>query len=153
MKDGIKPWASAMITNVGLLILYGFVIYMFGLKAFLMIEIPIVLVAASIGIWMFYIQHQFEDTQWERNSDWTREGAALFGSSYYDLPKPLMWITGNIGIHHIHHLSARIPFYKLPKVLKDFPELKNVCRMSLWQSFKCVNLALWDERERRLVGF
>lgn len=153
MKGGIKPWASAMITNLGLLLLYSAVIYTFGVKAFLMIQIPIVLVAASIGIWMFYIQHQFEDTQWERNSEWSREGAALFGSSYYDLPKPLMWITGNIGIHHIHHLSARIPFYKLPKVLKDFPELRDVCRMSLWQSFKCVNLALWDERNKRLVSF
>ena len=153
MKNGVKPWASTMITNAGLLMLYGGVIYLFGLKAFLMIQIPTVLVGATIGIWMFYIQHQFEGTQWERNDHWNREDAALFGSSYYDLPKPLMWITGNIGIHHIHHLSSRIPFYRLPSILKDFPELRNVCRLSLWQSFKCVNLALWDEKNKRLVSF
>lgn len=153
MKGGLRPWLSTMITNAGLLALYGVVIYMFGVKAFLMIQIPIVIVGASIGVWMFYVQHQFDEAHWERNPEWTRESAALFGSSYYALPKPLMWITGNIGIHHIHHLSARIPFYKLPKVLKDFPELENVCRLSFWQSFKCVRLALWDEKARRLVAF
>lgn len=153
MKGGLRPWLSAMITNTGMLVLYGLVIYVFGLKAFLLIQLPIILIGASIGIWMFYVQHQFDDTHWERNSEWSREKAALYGSSYYDLPKPLMWITGNIGIHHIHHLSARIPFYRLPKVLKDHPELKNVCRLSLWESLKCVRLALWDEKNRRLVAF
>jgi omega-6 fatty acid desaturase (delta-12 desaturase) len=128
-------------------------IYGFGLKAFLLIQIPIVLVGGTIGIWMFYIQHQFEDTHWERGEDWDREDAALYGSSFYDLPKPLMWITGNIGIHHIHHLSSRIPFYKLPHVLKEHPELGDVCRLSFMQSLKCVKYVLWDESQRRLVTF
>lgn len=152
-KGGWRPWLSTMITNAGLLALYGFVIYLFGVKAFFLIQIPIIIVGASIGIWMFYVQHQFDDTQWERNAEWSREGSALYGSSYYDLPKPLMWITGNIGIHHIHHLSARIPFYRLGSVLKEHPELRDVCRLSLWESFKCVRLALWDEKNRKLVGF
>ncbi len=153
MKDGLKPWLSALLTNAGMMGLYGLMIFFFGFKAFLLIQIPTVIVAATIGIWMFYIQHQFEGTEWHRNEDWTREQAALHGSSYYDLPKPLMWVTGNIGIHHIHHLSSRIPFYKLPKVLKDFPELKQVSRLSFLQSFKCVKYTLWDEKAGRLVTF
>ncbi len=153
MKDGIRPWASTLLTNLGMIILYGFAIWVFGLKAFLLIQIPTVIVGGTIGIWMFYVQHQFDETHWERDKDWNREDAALFGSSYYDLPKPLMWITGNIGIHHVHHLSARIPFYRLPTVLKDFPELRNVCRLTLWQSFQSVKLALWDEKRRRMVAF
>ena len=153
MKDGLKPWLSAILTNAGMLGLYGLMIYGFGLKAFLLIQIPIVLVGGTIGIWMFYIQHQFEDTHWERGEDWDRENAALYGSSFYDLPKPLMWITGNIGIHHIHHLSSRIPFYKLPHVLKEHPELGDVCRLSFMQSLKCVKYVLWDESQRRLVTF
>lgn len=153
MKAGIKPWLSALLTNAGMMGLYGMMIYFFGLKAFLLIQIPVVIVGGTIGIWMFYIQHQFEGTEWHRNDDWEREQAALHGSSYYDLPKPLMWLTGNIGIHHIHHLSSRIPFYKLPKVLKDFPELGQVSRLSFLQSLKCVKYTLWDEKAGRLVTF
>lgn len=153
MKNGVKPWASAMLTNLGIAALYGLMIWAVGIKAFLLIQIPTILVGATIGVWMFYVQHQFDDTHWSRTKEWNREEAALHGSSYYDLPKPLMWITGNIGIHHIHHLSSRIPFYQLPRILKAHPELKSVGRLTFLDSLKTVNLVLWCERSKRMVSF
>jgi len=153
MKNGVKPWASAMLTNLGVALLYGLMIWAVGFKAFLLIQVPSILVGASIGVWMFYVQHQFDETHWSRNKEWNRETAALHGSSYYDLPKPLMWMTGNIGVHHVHHLSSRIPFYNLPKILKDHPELTRVGRLTFWQSLKCVRLALWCETREKMVTF
>lgn len=153
MKNGVKPWASALLTNIGILALYGLMIWAVGWKVFVLIQIPTVLVAASIGVWMFYVQHQFDETHWSRMGEWDRESAALQGSSYYDLPKWLMWVTGNIGVHHVHHLSARIPFYQLPRILKAHPELKSVGRLTFLDSLKCVKLALWHEGEKRMVSF
>ena len=153
MKNGVKPWASALLTNLGVAFVYGLLIWGVGWKIFVMIQIPTVLVGASIGVWMFYVQHQFDETHWSRTGEWDRESAALQGSSYYDLPKWLMWVTGNIGVHHVHHLSARIPFYHLPKILKDHPELKSVGRLTFIRSLKCVKLALWHETEKRMVSF
>ena len=148
-----KHWISTLATNAGLFVLYGTLIWTLGAGPALLVIVPSVLIGASIGVWMFYIQHQFEDTQWERNPEWSRESAALYGSSYYDLPAPLMWITGNIGIHHVHHLSSRIPFYHLKKTLKTHPELKSIARLTLWQSLKCVNLHLWCEQTKKMVSF
>lgn len=153
MKNGVKPWASTLLTNLGVALLYAGLIWAVGWKIFVLIQIPTVLVAASIGVWMFYVQHQFDETHWSRTSEWTRENAALQGSSFYDLPKWLMWATGNIGVHHVHHLSARIPFYQLPRILKAHPELKSVGRLTFIQSLKCVKLALWNEAEQRMVSF
>jgi len=153
MKHGVRPWASALLTNLGVALLYGTLIWAVGWKIFVLIQIPTIIVGSSIGVWMFYVQHQFEDTHWSRTGEWTREYAALRGSSYYDLPAWLMWVTGNIGIHHIHHLSARIPFYQLPRILRDHPELKFVGRLTFWQSLKCVKLALWCEQTKRMVSF
>jgi len=153
MKNGVKPWASALLTNLGVALLYGAMIWAVGWKIFVMIQIPTILVGASIGVWMFYVQHQFDETHWSRTGEWDREHAALLGSSYYVLPSPLMWVTGNIGVHHVHHLSARIPFYQLPRILKAHPELTRVGRLTFWQSLKCVKLALWDEKDRRMVSF
>lgn len=153
MKNGVKPWASTLLTNLGVAIIYGLLIWAVGWKIFVMIQIPTVLVAASIGVWMFYVQHQFDETHWSRTGEWDRENAALRGSSFYDLPKWLMWMTGNIGVHHVHHLSARIPFYQLPRILKAHPELKSVGRLTFIQSLKCVKLALWNEAEQRMVSF
>jgi len=147
------PWVSTSLTNLGVAVLYGLLIWGIGLKAFLFIQLPIIVIGASIGVWLFYVQHQFGETHWSRDGEWNRENAALFGSSYYDLPQPLMWITGNIGVHHVHHLSSRIPFYQLPRILKAHPELKQVGRLTLWQSFKCVKLALWCEQRRQMVSF
>lgn len=153
MPRGSRSWLSAMATNVGIAAIYLTLMLTVGWKVFLLIQIPTVVVGASIGVWMFYVQHQFEQTHWSRTDDWNRENAALHGSSYYDLPAPLMWLTGNIGVHHVHHLSSRIPFYNLPKILKAHPELKSIGRLTLWQSFKCVKLALWCERTKRMVSF
>jgi len=104
-------------------------------------------------VWLFYVQHQFEPTYWEHDDRWAYDAAALQGSSYYRLPKLLQWATGNIGLHHIHHLHPRIPNYRLQQALDEHPELRDVPTLTLWQSLRCVRLTLWDERERKLVPF
>jgi omega-6 fatty acid desaturase (delta-12 desaturase) len=153
MNRGAMPWLSTLLTNLGIAALCAVLIYAVGLPTFLLIQLPIVMVGASIGVWLFYIQHQFERTYWEHEPEWSHPDAALHGSSFYDLPAPLMWITGNIGIHHLHHLSSRIPFYRLPHILADYPELRNIGRITLWESFKCVKLSLWDEDRKQMVPF
>ncbi len=147
------PWGNLMATNAGIAALWGLLAWLVGWQAFLLIQVPIIVIGASIGVWLFYVQHQFDPTYWERAPLWQRERAALEGSSFYDLPKPLMWITGNIGIHHVHHLVSRIPFYRLPQVIADFPELVGESRLTFWQSLKCVRLTLWCEQTKRLVPF
>ncbi len=151
MRSERMPWASTMGTNAGILLVSGLLIWAFGWWAFLGVHLPVVVLGASIGVWLFYVQHQFEETSWEKEADWSHPEAALHGSSFYDLPAPLMWVTGNIGVHHLHHLCSRIPFYRLPEALKACPEMRDIGRLTLWQSFGCVRLALWDEDSRRLV--
>ena len=112
-----------------------------------------VIIAATIGVWLFYVQHQFEGTFWATEESWNPQHAALYGSSHYDLPFPLRWATANIGAHHIHHLHSKIPYYRLPKIMKEHPELKDVGRITLGQSLRCVNLHLWDEAKGRLISF
>jgi acyl-lipid omega-6 desaturase (Delta-12 desaturase) len=153
MSLGLMPWASTMLTNVAILAATAPLIWLLGLGGFLAIHLPVVMIASSIGVWLFYVQHQFEHTSWERSPDWSHASAALHGSSFYDLPRPLMWMTGNIGIHHLHHLCSRIPFYRLPQVLDDHPELKQTGRLTLKDSLGCVRLTLWDEDRKRLVPF
>ncbi len=104
-------------------------------------HLPIILLAGAAGVWLFYVQHQFEDTVWADDGSWNRHEAALHGSSHYDLPGVLRWFTANIGVHHVHHLSSGIPFYRLRDVLRDHPELGAVGRLTLWQSFSCIRLA------------
>jgi len=151
-KEG-RYWMSAMGTNLAVLILAGVVIYFVGLVPFLMVQLPITIFAASLGVWMFYVQHQFEETVWEESGDWNVHEAALNGSSYYDLPKWLAWMTGNIGIHHVHHLYSKIAFYRLPQVLRDYPELVDVHRITIPESFSTIKLRLWDEKQKKLVPF
>ena len=150
---GWKPWAGVMANNLVLAVVYGALAYLIGLEALLRTHLPIVLLSATIGVWLFYVQHQFEDTTWEQTPGWNVHDAALHGSSHYDLPPLLRWLTANIGIHHVHHLSSRIPYYRLPEVLSDHPELANVQRLTLWQSFACIRLRLWDEQAKKLVTF
>lgn len=152
-KQGTASWLSVLMTDLAIAVCAGIIIYFVGWQAFLLVHLPIVTVGAAAGVWLFYVQHQFDETHWERNPNWSHENAALHGSSYYDLPAPLMWMTGNIGIHHLHHLSSRIPFYRLPHVLRDFPELKDVGHLTIWESLKCVRLVLWDEASKKLVSF
>lgn len=153
MRKGWMPWVSTMATNVGIAVAAGLTIWAVGIWPFLLVHLPIVVLAATAGVWLFYVQHQFEETRWDRAGDWNVHDAALNGSSHYDLPAVLRWFTANIGVHHVHHLSSRIPYYRLPEVLRDHPELRGVGRLTLLQSFRCVRLVLWDERSKRLVSF
>jgi omega-6 fatty acid desaturase (delta-12 desaturase) len=153
MRRGWQPWASTMGTNVALLVIVGGLMWLLGAATFLLVHLPVTLLAASIGVWLFYVQHQFEETYWAEAPAWRWHDAALHGSSHYDLPPVLRWFTANIGVHHVHHLCARIPYYRLSRVLRDHPELGSVGRLTLLQSLRCVPLALWDEQARRLVSF
>ncbi len=152
-RGGAMPWLSTMLTNAAIAAVIIPFIFLIGWKAFLIVHLPVVCLAASIGVWLFYLQHQFEDTFWAKSPQWTHEDAALYGSSYYDLPKPLMWLTGYIGAHHLHHLSSRIPFYNLPAILKAYPEFTRIGRLGFVDSLKCVRLTLWCETEKRLISF
>ncbi|MCK5375916.1 MAG: fatty acid desaturase [Acidobacteria bacterium] len=148
-----REWASVLWTNLAILAVVATMWMTIGIQAFLAVQLPITLVAGTAGIWLFYVQHQFEDTYWERDDSWNFHAAGLEGSSYYDLPTILHWFTGNIGVHHIHHLSSRIPNYRLRKCFRENPELQQVTRLSLWGSLKCARLKLWDEERKKLVGF
>lgn len=153
MRAGWMPWLSTQGTNVAIIALAGLAIWCMGLGPFLWVELPITLLAATLGVWLFYVQHQFENTYWDGAQDWRFHDAALHGSSHYDLPPILSWFTANIGVHHVHHLCSRIPSYRLPEVLRDYPELCAIGRLTLWQSLRCVRLVLWDEHHRQLVSF
>ncbi|MGZ8286346.1 MAG: fatty acid desaturase [Allosphingosinicella sp.] len=150
---GWRPWLSPMGTNAGIAAVAGALIWVMGLKLFLLVHLPITLVAASLGVWFFYVQHQFEHTQWDRGEDWCFHSSALHGSSHYDLPPILRWFSANIGVHHVHHLASRIPFYRLPEVLREVPVLARCSRMTIRQSLAAIRLVLWDEDKRRLVSF
>lgn len=153
MRSGWQPWASAMGTNLAIALVVFTLVWFIGIKAFLLVHLPITLLAASVGVWLFYVQHQFEHTTWEYDGEWNWHEAAVHGSSHYDLPALLRWFTANIGLHHVHHLCSRIPYYRLPRVLRDHPELRDVSRLTLLGSLRCARLALWDETERRLMSF
>ncbi len=150
---GRRDWFSAMATNLAVAGLAGGLIWLVGVGPFLLVQLPITLAAGAAGIWLFFVQHQFEDTYWAAGGTWCPQDAALRGSSHYHLPGVLRWLTANIGIHHVHHLASRIPFYRLPRVLRDHPELAATSRLTLRQSLGCVRLTLWDETQKRLVSF
>lgn len=153
MKSGASFWISAMGTNLALAVGVTALVWAFGWAALFVIVLPTWIVGASIGVWLFYVQHQFEDTHWRRGEEWQLHDAALEGSSHYDLPAPLRWMSANIGIHHVHHLYSRIPFYRLPEVLRDHPILAENQRMTLRESFVNARLHLWDESQRKLLSF
>ena len=153
MKAGSKYWVSTMGTNLVGMAIATVLIYLMGLMPFLVIFLSTSFVASAIGVWLFYVQHQFDETHWDQPEDWDLHDAALYGSSHYDLPAPLRWMTGNIGVHHVHHLYSRIPFYRLNDVIRDYPVLGEVRRLTLLQSFACARLHLWDEETRRLVSY
>lgn len=153
MRNGWQPWASTMATNLAIGLIVAVLVWLIGIKAFLLVHLPIFLLAAIAGVWLFYVQHQFEHTAWQRKGAWSLQEAALHGSSHYDLPALLRWFTANIGVHHVHHLCSRIPYYRLPVVLHEHPELRDLGRLTLRESLGCVRLALWDEEQNRLVSF
>lgn len=148
-----RYWISAMLTNLGIL---GALVLIFlggGLLPILLIFLPSTLMAATLGVWLFYVQHQFETTHWDAENEWQLHEAALHGSSHYVLPRWLGWLSANIGIHHVHHLYSRIPFYRLPEVLRDHGELAECNRMTVRESLSNARLHLWDEGSRRLLSF
>jgi omega-6 fatty acid desaturase (delta-12 desaturase) len=150
---GWKPWISTMSTNAAIAVIVALLMWLIGPAAFLMIHGPVILLAACAGVWLFYVQHQFEEGFWAHEGSWSLPEAALKGSTYYDLPIVLRWFSANIGAHHIHHLASRIPFYRLTEALRDYPELADVNRLTLLQSLGCVRFALWDEQARRMISF
>ena len=153
MRSTWPFWLSTMTTNLAIAILAATTIWLVGLGPFLLVQLPITILAGSIGVWLFYVQHQFEDTFWAHDGSWNFHEAALHGSSHYDLPGVLRWFTANIGVHHVHHLCSRIPYYRLPRVLQDHPELATFGRLTLLRSLHCVHRVLWDEGGQRLISF
>ena len=153
MRSGWRYWVSSQATNAAIGGVLALLIWFGGLEVIYFIFLPTMLLAASIGMWMFYVQHQFEETTWDRQEDWNIQSAALHGSSHYVLPPVLNWITANIGAHHLHHLASRIPFYRLPEALQELGDISSARRLTFRESLRCAALALWDEDRRRLVSF
>lgn len=148
-----QAWASVMSLNGAMVALYAVLAYFVGFWNLLFVAVPVVHIASAIGGWLFFVQHQFDEAHWNRPPDWDQQVAALFGSSYYKLPAVLNWFTGNIGLHHIHHLNSMIPNYRLMACLRNSPDLQGLNQLTLWESFKCVRYKLWCEDRRMLVGF
>jgi len=144
---------SVHLTNVALVALVAGICWLIGWQAFLLLQVPMVLLAGGAGIWLFYVQHQFEDAYWESGESWSYADAALKGSSYLMLPKVLQFFTGNIGLHHVHHLSARIPNYNLQRAHDENPIFHDVPVLTLWDGMRTLRLKLWDEERGRLVSF
>jgi omega-6 fatty acid desaturase (delta-12 desaturase) len=138
-------------TNVALVLVVGALCWFLGWREFLLVQVPVVLLAGGTGVWLNYVQHQFEATYWERPGDWSYTDAALRGSSYLRLPKILQFFTGNIGLHHIHHLNPKIPNYNLQRAQDEIPVFESVPRISLGDGLRAVRLKLWDEDAARLV--
>ena len=148
-----KVLISVMGTNAAICGTMTGLILWLGFTEALLVQIPVVFLSSMAGVWLFYVQHQFEHTYWRSKDDWDFHEAAIRGSSYYDLPQPLRWLTADIGIHHIHHLSSRIPNYRLRECLSDNVELRAAARITLRDCLRCLRLVLWDEESGRLVRF
>ena len=140
-------------TNGALLAIVVLMGLTIGIKAYVLVQLPVMLFAAAAGVWLFYVQHQFEDVQWKRGADWDYAEAALQGSSFYKLPKVLQWFSGNIGFHHIHHLSPAIPNYNLERCHEECLIFRQVEPVTLRGSLRALSFRLWDERHRELVSF
>jgi omega-6 fatty acid desaturase (delta-12 desaturase) len=153
LKAPVRERYSVYWTNLAIGAIAAGLICLFGLKNFLIIQLITLMVAGSAGVWLFYVQHQFDGVYWERGPEWDYTAAALEGSSFYKLPKILQWFSGNIGFHHIHHLSPRIPNYHLEKCHEAEPFFQTVKPVTLFSSFKSFTFRLWDEQRRKLVGY
>jgi omega-6 fatty acid desaturase (delta-12 desaturase) len=152
-KEAKRERLSVHGTNLAIAFMVSAMCWAIGWKAYLVLQLIAVMVGGSAGVWLFYVQHQFEDVYWERGAAWDYQKAALEGSSYYKLPKVLQWFSGNIGFHHIHHLSPRIPNYQLERCHRSEPLFQTVKPVTLLTSLKCLHFRLWDERRRRMVGW
>jgi len=153
-SEDLKPYnKSVYLTDLLIGLLAAGIIWIIGWQAFLMIQIPIYFISSTAGMWIFYVQHQFEDTYWNSGDEWSYTQAAINGSSYFKLPKVLQWFTGNIGFHHIHHLSPKIPNYRLEKCYKENPEFQKAVVLTLRSSLRSILLKLWDEEQKKLISF
>ena len=150
-----KPGENASVwkTNAALLLQSLVLIWLFGFMPWLIIQFTAIFVAGFSGIWLFYVQHQFEDTYWADEEEWDFAAAAMEGSSFYKLPKVLQWFSGNIGFHHIHHLSPRIPNYNLESCHRSHPMFQEVRPLTILGSLKTLSYRLWDEKGKRLISF
>jgi omega-6 fatty acid desaturase (delta-12 desaturase) len=145
--------AKILATDAALIVLVGGLVLLFGWQSVLLVQLPTAMLAGGAGVWLFYVQHQFEDVYWERQESWSFAQSALQGASHLKLPKLLQWFTGNIGLHHVHHLSARIPNYNLQRAHDENPIFHDVPTLSLWDGILSLRLKLYDEEHRRLVTF
>lgn len=153
-KDApLRERLNTYLTNISIIVLYTGFIYFIGWKPFILIQIPILFIAGSLGIWLFYVQHQFEDSYFENEEKWNFVKAAVEGSSYYEMPKVLQWLTGNIGYHHVHHLSPRVPNYQLQKAHEKTPLLNHVTKITFTTSLQALKFRLYDEKNRQFISF
>jgi omega-6 fatty acid desaturase (delta-12 desaturase) len=150
--DGKQERAGVWLTNLALALLIGLMIWLVGWKTYLLVQVPVLLLGTSVGVWLFYVQHNFDPTYWERHSKWAFVKAGFEGSSFYKLPGILQWFTGNIGFHHIHHLSPKIPNYKLPECYRE-NSLFHVTPMTILASLSSLRMRLYDEERRIMVGW
>jgi omega-6 fatty acid desaturase (delta-12 desaturase) len=150
---GRREVASVLIANAGIIVMQGLLVLAFGWESLLLVQLPMFGVSSILGIWLFYIQHQFDPGYWEHEEEWEHLDAALQGSSHYKLPKVLQWISGNIGLHHIHHCRPRIPNYNLQACYDATPELQLADPLTLWTSLRSINMNLWDETGKTLMSF
>lgn len=152
-RAGRKERINTYITNLGIVGMAGLFSWLIGWQAFLLVQGPVFLISGMAGIWLFYVQHQFENTYFENEEDWDYVSAALQGSSFYKLPKILHWITGNIGFHHIHHLSPRVPNYYLQQVHESNPSLQKVSAISIGASLRSLRYRVWNEQSKKFMSF
>jgi len=148
-----KERLNTYLTNVSIVAIYGLLCWTLGWQAFILVQGPILFVAGSLGIWLFYVQHQFEDSYFENESEWDFVKAAVDGSSYYKLPKILQWVTGNIGFHHVHHLAPRVPNYNLEKAHDTTPPLHKATTITLGTSLQSLRFRLFDQENKTFVNF
>jgi omega-6 fatty acid desaturase (delta-12 desaturase) len=144
---------SVIFTNLAILAIIGLTSLTIGFRAYALVQLPVMIIAGAIGVWLFYVQHQFEGVHWARHEVWDPIRAALEGSSYYKLPRLLQWFTGNIGLHHIHHVRPRIPNYSLQQCYDEVPAFQAVEPLTILSSLKSLRMNLWDEKQHKLVSF
>jgi omega-6 fatty acid desaturase (delta-12 desaturase) len=152
-RDRKQDRFSVHFTNLAILTIILVASLTIGFRTYVLIQLPVILIAAAVGVWLFYVQHQFEGVYWARHEEWDPLRAALEGASYYKLPRVLQWFTGNIGFHHIHHVRPRIPNYNLQQCYDEVPVLQAVEPLTVSRSLKSLRYDLYDERRKRLVGF
>jgi omega-6 fatty acid desaturase (delta-12 desaturase) len=148
-----KGRMGVYVTNAGLILFAASMSMLIGVKAFIMIQLPIISLAGIFGFWLFYVQHQFDPTYWSRNNTWNYKRMALEGSSFYKLPRILQYFSGNIGFHHIHHLSPLIPNYKLSRCHRENALFQDIKPLTFRASFRTLAYRLWDEKMNQMVGF